>query len=92
MALPVLPADPNRRKLVVEDGREARANVIRRIGQVGGDGQVLLGPQILNIGVELLADIHIAGLQSGCTGSIILCRSRAPGTWEWAACRTWKAS
>jgi hypothetical protein len=57
---------------VVERGRQAGADAIGRLGQIGGDGQVLLLPQVLDVGVELLADIHLTGLQRGGAGGVVL--------------------
>ncbi len=57
---------------VVESGREAGADAVRRIGQVGGDGQPIVEPQNLNIGIELLAHIHFTLCQSNRTGRVVL--------------------
>ena len=57
---------------VVEGGWEAGADAIGGLGQVGRDRQIVLQPQILDIGVELLTDIHFTGLQSGEAGRVVL--------------------
>jgi hypothetical protein len=61
-----------RRLQVEERGRQAGADAVGRFGQVGGDGQILLQPQVLHVGVELLADIHLTGLQRSGAGGVVL--------------------
>ena len=56
---------------VVEGGWQAGANLIRSIGQVGGDGQPIFQPPILNIVIELLAYIHLTGFKCRSSSSII---------------------
>ena len=51
---------------------QAGANAVRGLGQVGGDGQIVLQPQVLHVGVELLADVHLTGLQRGGAGGVVL--------------------
>ena len=56
---------------VVPCGGHGQADAVGGFIIVGGDGQIVFQPQVLDVADELLADIDLAGLQSQLAGGVV---------------------
>ena len=56
---------------VVPGGGHGQADAVGRLVHVGGHGQVLFQPQVLDVGHEDLADVDVTGAESGLCGGVV---------------------